>query len=255
MRETELGDPGVRAFLEQMAREAPLEPVGVSTAVRRARRRIAVTWLGLAIVAALVVGGAAVAWDRVDDAYVPRPAEPPAFTSPELQGLVLATEEDVDRALDGRAIARRLRAFPSREARPNLLSSRLSLDAEALQGAGLQGAYIGWFGTPGFGGTTSGGTDLISLVLRFPDTASADRGLDVIRADGEDDWSIFRPTSTDQRGEEGWVADGRLRGQPALAIVWRRSNAVFFLASQGHFTLQEFRALADEIDRRAVAAE
>jgi hypothetical protein len=254
MRETEFGDPGVRAFLERMAREAPLEPVGVAAAIRRARRRVAVTWLGLAFVAALVVGGAAVAWDRADDAYVPRPAEPPAFTSPELQGLVLATEEDVDHALDGRAIARRLRAFPSREARPHLLSSRVSLDTEALRGAGLQEAYIGWFGTPGFT-PTSGGTDLISLVLRFPDTASADRGLDVIRADGEDDWRIFRPTSMDQRGEEGWVADGRLWGKPTLAIVWRRGNAVFFLASQGHFTLQEFRTLANEVDRRAVAAE
>jgi hypothetical protein len=250
MRETRQVDADIRGFLERMAGEAPLEPVGVAPAVRRARRRIAVVWTSTALVVALLAIGIGSIWDRMDDAYVPRPADPRPIRRSDLPALVLATEADVVRVLGDGGPARPLRAFRSREAHAGLLANMFALDAEGLRAAGLRRTFIGWLATPGCCRATRG-TTLISLAMLFPDAAAADRGLDVISVDRDEDWAIARSSPTMDLGQEGWAVDGRLWGSPGLAIVWRSGNVVLFLASQGHFAPQEFRALAAEVDRRA----
>lgn len=247
-------DTDIRAFLERMALEAPLEPVGVGSAVRRAHRRVLVSWVGVTLVAALAIGGGMLAWERSNDAWMPAPAEPgPTFVSTDLPGLVLSTEFDVRAALGDHGLPRRLNAYRPREVTAGILNGSFSLSASGLAEAGMQGGYLGWFGTPGFG-RTEGGTSLVSFVLLFPDAAAADQALDVIYADGQETWNIFRSSPTAGLGDEGWTAGGRLWAAPGLAIVWRSGNAVFFLASQGHFSPEDFRRLAGEVDRRARAA-
>lgn len=254
MRSDDVRDTDVRAFLEAMAHEAPAEPVGLTAAVRLARRRIALVWIGVVAVVAAVLGGGALAFDRATDAHLPRPAEPaPVYDAADLPALVIATEAEVARALGDGGVARPLRAFRSREVHPGLLAERFALDTGGLRVAGLQRTFIGWLATPGFGQAT-GGTDLVSLAMLFANAAAADGGLDVIRADRDEDWTISRATPTTDLGQEGWFVDGRFRGSPALAIVWRSGNVVLFLASEGHFTPGEFHTLAAELDRRADAA-
>lgn len=251
MRETRHADADIRGFLERMAGEAPVEPVGIAPAVLRARRRIAVVWVGAALVVVLLAVGIGWMWDRMGDAYVPRPAEPqPVYVPSDLPTLVLATEAEIARALGDGGVARPLRAFRSREVHPGLLADRFALDAEGLRAAGLRGAFIGWFATRGSDQAT-GGTTLISLAMLFADPTAADRGLEVIATDRDEDWGIARSTPTTDLGQEGWFVDGRFRGSPTLAIVWRDGNVVLFLASQGHFTPEEFRSLAAEVERRA----
>jgi hypothetical protein len=248
MRETP-ADADIRRFLERMAREAPAQPVGVAPAVRRARHRIAVVWVGTALVVALLAVGIGSIWDRMDDAYVPRPTEPRPVVRSDLPTLVIATEAEVVRVLGDDGLARPLRAFRSREVHPHLLGDRFALDDGGLRAAGLRWTFIGWLATRGFDQAT-GGTSLISLAMLFDDPGAAHRGLDVIRADRDEDWTIARSVPTTDLGQEGWFADGRFWGSPTLAIVWRSGNVVLFLASEGHFTPEEFRRLAVEIDRR-----
>jgi hypothetical protein len=254
MRETRHADADIRAFLERMAGEAPVEPVGIAPAVRRARRRIAVVWVGSVLVVSLVAAGVGSIWDRMDGAYVPRPAEPrPVYVPSDLPALVLSTEAEVARVLGNGGLARPLHAFRSREVHPSFLEKGFALDAEGLRAAGLRRTFIGWFATRGFDQAT-GGTTLISLAMLFVDETAADRGLEVISTDRDEDWAIARSTPTTDLGQEGWFVDGRFRGSPTLAIVWRSGNLVLFVASEGHFTPEEFSSLAGEVDRRARSA-
>lgn len=250
MRELDRHDD-VRAFLSRMAEEAPVEPVGLSAAVRRAHRRIAVTWVGAAVAVSLAIGGVALAWEHADEAWMPRPADPaPVYSAEALPSMVLASRRDVTRTLGTQGIAGRLKVYRPQDVTPGFLQARFSLSAEGLTEAGMRTGYIGWYGTPGFG-EREGGTSLVSIAMLFPDADAARRGLDVIGTSGERTWTVFRRTPTVGLGEEGWIADGRLWGRPGLAVVWRTGNVIEFIASQGNFSRAEFLTLAEALDRRA----
>jgi hypothetical protein len=114
----------------------------------------------------------------------------------------------------------------------------------------MQSAYLSSYSAARFG-VGPGGTSLVSLAMRFPDRAGARLGLEAFRLEGERIWTVYRRAPTHGLGEEGFSVDGRVWGTAGLAIVWRTGNVVLFLGSQGHFTPDEIRALADEMDRRA----
>lgn len=251
MHEPETRDAEIRAFFERLAAETPPEARDIAGAVRKARRRIAVAWIGAIVIAAVVIGSIGVAIDRADEAWTPQPAgSGRTFTAGALRELVLSEERDITRLLGASGMPGRLVRSAPQDASIVTVEDITELSRADLADAGMTDGYVGWFSTPAFD-SDRGGTSLVSLAMRFPDADHAHRGLMVFRRGVRAVWATGRISPVDGLGDGGFLVDGRIWDSPGLTFVWRVDNVVLFLGSEGHFTVPGFRTLAEEMDRRA----
>ena len=249
----ERADPStdVRRFLAHMASEVPAAPADTERAVRRAKRRLAIT----SVVAALAIALAIPAGMLLRDAFRPAPAPIPllptvrAFTVEDLPRLVLDDEQQVVGLL-GPGVGAQLRWFEGGPIRPAAIASRIFVDGRHLQRAGMLHASMAAYVRPS-GAVRDRGTTFVSMAMLFPDAEGTARGLAIFAGEGRDLWADAREVAAGGLGADGIGLEGHIGGSPAISFVWRTGNVLLFVASQGQLTPGRMRAAADAMQERA----